>query len=213
VTVSKPAFIWGIREQESGGNYDAHNPSGALGAFQILASNLAEWSQEALGHTVTQDQFMGSPATQDAIADYKLGQLYDRYGPDKAAAVWYSGDPALVDSTAPQPGGPPVATYVREVIGHAEQAPAGVTLPLNTSVTPIVSGDDGTNSSGGGLLGLPKDIVHFFGKATDDLASLGRFFWAFTQPSTWVRIGAGWLGSLFLVAGVVCLGIAAMEHA
>ena len=66
-------------------------------------------------------------------------------------------------------------------------------------------------SSLGGLLSIPGDIVKFFGKATDDLTSLGKFFWAFTQPATWVRIGAGWMGAMFLVAGIVFLIMAGVQ--
>jgi hypothetical protein len=212
VTVTKAQFVWAIREQESGGNYRAGNPSGAMGAYQILRSNLAEWSKAALGHTVTADQFLNSPDIQDQIADYKLGSYYDKYGPERAAAAWYSGNPDLVDSTAPQRGGPPIATYVEEVMSKARSAPAGVTLPLSGGPHVPVGGGGLTDSSGGGgLFSIPKDIIAFFSKATDDLAATGKFFWAFTQPATWIRIGAGWLGTLFLIAGVVALGIAAME--
>ena len=211
MTVTKAQFIWGIRQQESEGNYRAGNPSGALGAYQILGSNLPEWSQEALGHRVTASEFLGNPHIQDAIADFKLGGYYDKYGPEKAASAWYSGDPNLVNSTRPQSGGPSVAEYVQSVMGHAAQAPPNVALPLsnapiNAGPTPKVEG-----TGGGGLLGIPGDIIGFFGKATDDLTALGKFFWAFTQPSTWVRVGAGYVGTMCLIAGVVCLGIAAME--
>ena len=212
MTVSKAAFVWAIREQESNGNYQAGNPSGAVGAYQMLASNIPGWSKEALGEPVTVGQFLKSPHIQDAIADYKLGQLFDKYGPEKAAAAWYSGDPDLYQSTAPQKGGPSIAQYVSEVMTHAREAPAGVSLPLsggaiNAGPTPKI--EDG--GGGGGLLSIPKDIVGFFSKATDDLVSTGKFFWAFTQPATWVRIGAGYVGTMCLIAGIVCLGIAAME--
>ena len=211
MTVTKEQFIWGIREQESHGNYSDTNPSGALGAYQILESNLPDWSKEAVGRVVSRSEFLASPHLQDAIADFELGRDYDRYGPERAAAVWYAGDPELVSSTAPQHGGPSVAKYVAEVMGHAAQAPPHVTLPL--SAQPIDAGgpDDSGGGGGGGLLSIPGDIIKFFGNATDDLTALGKFFWAFTQPSTWVRVGAGWMGAMCLVAGVVCLGIAAME--
>jgi hypothetical protein len=215
MTVTKAAFIWGIRQQESGGNYSAGNPSGALGAYQILGSNLPSWSKSALGYVVSASQFLASPHLQDAIADYKLGQLFDKYGPEGAASAWYSGDPSLANSTKPQPGGPSIASYVDSVMKHATQAPAGVTLPLseqpiNAGPTPtVIGGDD--DGGGGGLLDLPKDIIHFFGKATDSLTETGKFFWAFTQPATWVRIGAGYVGTMCLIAGIVCLGIAAMQ--
>ena len=211
MTVSKAAFIWGIRQQESGGNYkDRNSGSGALGGYQVMPSNLAAWTKEALGYTVSAQTFLDTPADQDAVADKILGGYYDKYGPEGAAAAWYSGDPGKANDTAPQNGGPSIADYVDQVMTHAKAAPAGVTLPLSgqQSSTGILEGDD---SGGGGLLGLPKEIVGFFTQATDDLTATGRFFWAFTQPATWVRIGAGYVGTMCLLAGIVCLGIAAME--
>jgi hypothetical protein len=214
MTVTKAAFVWGIRQQESGGNYQETNAgSGALGAYQILLSNLADWSRAALGHTVTREEFLASPQTQDAIADHELGRYYDKYGPEKAAAAWYSGDPNKVNSTAPQHGGPSIAQYVDEVMAHARSAPSNVVLPLSDTGTSAGPPPSVENEGGGdgGLLSIPKDIIGFFGKATDDLTSLGKFFWAFTQPSTWVRVGAGYLGTICLIAGVICLGIAATQ--
>jgi hypothetical protein len=211
VTVSKAAFIWGIRQQESGGNYQDKNAgSGALGGYQVMPSNLAGWTKSALGYTVSAATFLATPADQDAVADKILGGYFDKYGPEGAASAWYSGDPNKAGDTASQNGGPSIADYVDEVMAHARAAPAGVTLPLSgqQSVTGILEGDD---SGSGGLLGIPSDIVHFFTQATDDLTATGKFFWAFTQPATWVRIGAGYVGTLCLIAGIVCLGIAAME--
>jgi len=217
MTVGKAAFIWGIRQQESGGNYSAGNPSGAEGAYQVLSSNITAWTKKALGHSVTASAFLDSPAIQDDVADTILGGYYDSYGPERAAAAWYSGDPGLVNSNAPQPGGPSVAQYVASVMGHAAQAPSGVTLPLSgSSASGSSSGSSGsatdTSSSGGGLLSFPSEITGFFSSGVDDLAATAKFFGAFTRVSTWVRIGSGAFGALFLIVGFVCLGLAAAKE-
>jgi hypothetical protein len=86
-----------------------------------------------------------------------------------------------------------------------DAADAGFTIPGLGDVT------GGLGDVAGGLLSIPKDIIGFFGKATDDLTSLGKFFWAFTQPSTWVRIGAGYLGTICLLAGIVFLIMAGVQ--
>lgn len=55
------------------------------------------------------------------------------------------------------------------------------------------------------LISWPSDIVGFFSEAADDLSSTASFFSAFTETSTWVRIGAGIGGSVCVVAGLVFL--------
>jgi len=90
------AFLKAISGQESGGNYGARNrSSGAMGKYQIMPGNLggtrSGWDYEALGRDISSSQFMGSPALQEAIAQYKLRQYYNRYGPWGAAVAWYAG--------------------------------------------------------------------------------------------------------------------------
>ena len=215
----RAAFVWAIREQESGGNYRAGNPSGAIGAYQVLASHVADWTRKALGRELTPKQFLDSPAAQDQVADVILGGLYDQYGPEGAASAWYSGDPKLVHSTAPQPGGPSIAEYVREVMGHMAAAPAGLTLPLSgshatgpTGTAPAPGEGSGSSTQPAGILSWPSDVLGFFTGATDHLDAMARWFAAFTRPSTWVRIGAGGFGALFLIFGIVCLAKAAAER-
>lgn len=102
-----------IKSQESNNNYTATNPSGASGAYQILKSNFAGtgsgWDMEALGHDVSYNDFMNSPALQDQIAQYKLGQYLKKYGAAGAAAAWYGGEGSVKDmySTKTQVGGYP----------------------------------------------------------------------------------------------------------
>lgn len=55
------------------------------------------------------------------------------------------------------------------------------------------------------LISWPADIVSFFSKGTDDLADVGAFLAAFTRPSTYVRMGSGLFGSIFLLAGLFFL--------
>jgi muramidase (phage lysozyme) len=101
-----------ISGQESSHRYNAVNPqSGALGRYQVMPKNIAAWSKEALGYSITPRQFLNSPELQDKIVQHKLGSYLDegmratgnaddavRY----AAAKWYSGDGNNYRNTRPQ---------------------------------------------------------------------------------------------------------------
>lgn len=114
-----------IRGQESGGRYNATNPSGASGAYQILRSNFegkGGWDKEALGYDVSYSQFMSSPKIQDAIARYKLGQYMKSRGMAGAAATWYGGDWGYrnMHSRRPQNGYPSMYDYVMSILNRAK---------------------------------------------------------------------------------------------
>jgi hypothetical protein len=86
------SFLRAISKRESGGNYGAVNrDSGALGKYQIMPGNIPSWSKEALGHSVSANQFRNSPALQEKIAQYKLQQYYKQFGAQGAAVAWYAG--------------------------------------------------------------------------------------------------------------------------
>lgn len=85
-------FVSAISGRESGGNYNARNrDSGALGKYQIMPANIPQWSREALGHSISASQFYNSPNLQEKIAQFKLRQYYNKYGPEGAAVAWYAG--------------------------------------------------------------------------------------------------------------------------
>lgn len=114
-----------IRGQESGGRYNATNPSGASGAYQILRSNFegnGGWDREALGYDVSYSQFMNSPKIQDAIARYKLGQYLKSRGMAGAAATWYGGDWGYrhMYDKRPQAGYPSMYSYVMSILNRAK---------------------------------------------------------------------------------------------
>lgn len=114
------ALINAIRQQESGGNYGVQNGIGAMGAYQIMPSNIegpAGWDMEALGQNITGEQFLNSPQLQDKIAKFKLKNYFDQYGPEGAAKAWYAGPGnADLDSDGPQYGGPSVNAYADSVL-------------------------------------------------------------------------------------------------
>ncbi|MEV8530095.1 C40 family peptidase [Streptomyces sp. NPDC052000] len=83
-----------------------------------------------------------------------------------------------------------------------------------TSYRRIIGSASGAGTGGGsvqqaGLVGnlfsFPAEILNFFKTGVDDLNSTANFFAAFFKPSTYVRIGAGLIGFVFLGAGLLFL--------
>jgi len=95
-------------ESDGSGGYAALGPvltSGqykgqrALGKYQIMEGNIPSWSKEALGQSITPQQFYQSPQLQDRIAAYKLNQYYQKYGDwGHAASAWFTGGPLTAKS-------------------------------------------------------------------------------------------------------------------
>lgn len=110
------AFLAAERAQESSGNYAARSPAGALGAYQIMPSNLYGWSIQVLGYSVTPDEFIRNHALQDTIAaDILLGYV-NKYGYQGAAAMWFSGQPD--PNSQASDGGTTVQNYVSSVMSR-----------------------------------------------------------------------------------------------
>jgi hypothetical protein len=118
-----------IAQHESGAkSYSAigtMTPKGdvALGKYQIMRSNLPEWSKQALGREVSQEEFMNNPQIQEQIADHKIREYWSKYGNyNDVYSMWASGRPYskgknVVDPTTKKN----VAQYVAE-IGNENRA-------------------------------------------------------------------------------------------
>ncbi|MEM8602565.1 MAG: transglycosylase SLT domain-containing protein [Cyanobacteria bacterium P01_H01_bin.121] len=128
-----------IISQESNHNFQAINPdSGALGYAQIMPENLPRWSRDALGYTVTDEEFLANPELQRQIIEHRLNyywqQALDDSGGDKERAVlmvasrWYSGDPDLYTSTYPQfyngQRYPSIADYSQSILDRWQEQPS-----------------------------------------------------------------------------------------
>lgn len=84
-------------ESRGSGDYNAVGPTHerlgrALGRYQIMEANIAPWSKEAIGRSVSADEFMSSPQIQDQIFDHRFGQYVDRFGEEGAAQAWFGGE-------------------------------------------------------------------------------------------------------------------------
>lgn len=110
-----------IGQFESGGNYKAIGPktsSGdqAYGKYQIMGNNIPSWSKEALGYSITKEEFLSSPELQDKIAQYKMGKYFDKYGNiEDVASMWFSGKPAAKAGNAKDVIGTSVPKYISSV--------------------------------------------------------------------------------------------------
>lgn len=96
MALSWAAFLHGIQQIESGGNYNAVGPatrSGdrAYGKYQIMGSNIAPWGKQYLGRNISITQYRNSPKLQEELAQAVLRSYYNKYGADGAAAKWFSG--------------------------------------------------------------------------------------------------------------------------
>lgn len=109
----KTIFIDAERQQESGGDYLVVNAgSGALGAWQVMPSNLPGWLKESGQKPMSSYAYLHCASCQNKLAWVILGGAYDKYGARGAAAWWYCGKPTP-DATY---GNPPVYQYVNDVI-------------------------------------------------------------------------------------------------
>lgn len=99
--------------QESANNFRAVNPhSGALGYGQVMPFNVRRWSKEALGYSITPNEFLSSADLQLKIIEHKLSQYWrnalrlsggnEEIAVRMVASQWYSGDPTLYDKANPQ---------------------------------------------------------------------------------------------------------------
>ncbi len=99
VTVTRSPYSDAIKSIESGGDYSAVGPTHpkmgrALGAYQVMESNVGPWTKEVLGRELTPDEFLKDKEAQDAVFETKFEQARQKYGnPQDAASVWFSGRP------------------------------------------------------------------------------------------------------------------------
>jgi len=131
-------FAAAIRKIESGsyaGNYNAVGPvvtSGmyagdrAYGAYQIMGGNIAPWTKEVLGTSLSIKEFLGNQAAQDKVAYAKMGAAFDKFGNwSDTASVWFSGGPLAANSNRSD-GYTSVPSYVSQTQAAMDNYPGGL---------------------------------------------------------------------------------------
>ena len=95
---SMAKYAAAIRKIESTNRYHITANAGrgrtALGAYQVLDTNLASWTRAALGRAVGQAEFLRSPHLQDRVFHHRFGQYVKKYGAHGAARAWLGGEGA-----------------------------------------------------------------------------------------------------------------------
>lgn len=167
MSITLTQLLAGIRQIESGGNYSVVNSIGAVGAYQIMKGNIAEWTREALGYSMTWQQFRDSKAAQDKVAAYKLGLFFQKYGAAGAASMWFSGQPNPNSSASD--GGNTVAQYVQKVLAAAggSSSQGAYSSGGSAPVTPKLSMDELASQYGlsSALINSSKELKALFNQA------------------------------------------------
>lgn len=202
-------LLAGIRQVESGGNYSVVNSIGAVGAYQVMKSNIPSWTKKALGYSLTWQQFRDSPSAQDKVAQVVLAGYFAKYGAEGAASMWFSGQPNPNSSASD--GGNTVRQYVDKVIAASGGVPtATYSTSGGTAVTPKLSMDELAAQYGlsSALINSSSELKSLFNQAVKGSWTAELFtaklkntrWWAtqsdslrkyitlrYTDPATWAQ--------------------------
>lgn len=181
MTLSLEAFLYGIGQEESGGNYHITNVnSGAIGKYQVMPANVASWTLKALGHSLTVDQFAASAQAQEKVAQVILGGYYKKYGAEGAASMWFSGQ------ANPNKTGSDGSTTIRRYVDNVIRLSGGY--------------KGGSSGSGGGGSAVGSSIAPL---NLDQLASTYGLSSALINSSSELKglfkqaVKGGWSADLF----------------
>ncbi|MER9901599.1 phage tail length tape measure family protein [Mesorhizobium sp. M0130] len=159
-TGSMAAYASAIRSIESAGSggYSALGPwtngDRAYGAYQVMGNNIPSWSKDALGKSLTPDQFLADPAAQDAIFQKQFGKYLTKYGnPQDAASAWFTGGPLKSGAGATDVLGTSGSVYVDKFNAAVDKATQGLG-GLDTTVTKTIGSLAGGLGGTGGLASI-----------------------------------------------------------
>lgn len=189
MAVSFNQFFNAIAKQESGGNYKAVGVwvkgDRAYGKYQVMGANIGAWTEKYWTERLTPQQFLANPMAQEGVAYGQLKAYFDKYGPEGAAAMWYSGQ----SNPNKTYGNPPVNVYVRQVMQKAgADSGAAFTGP---------GGSSGSGSSGGkGTPSIdPATLARDYGFTDAMLKSIPELNAIFKKA-----VAGGWDGNKFKAA-------------
>lgn len=116
------AFMAAIGGLESGGNYNARNPSGASGKYQIMPSNWGPWAERAgLSRSAPR-----TPENQEIVARHIMSEYYQRFGNWRDVAIaWFAGPGAVgaAGAESRSDGNLTVREYADRIMARMGQAP------------------------------------------------------------------------------------------
>lgn len=171
----KEAFFASVEQQEDpNGDPNAVSSEGAVGIYQIMPGNWPAWSKEA-GYEGADPN---DEAAQRAVGRFKLGQYYDKYGPEGALVTWYAGEqngqrwvagePDAIDENGNHyawdkqlSNGPSIKEYVNSVMSR------------------IPKGAGGQNTGGSGGIDISKKVYYTVKPGKEgEVTNLGHSTWA-----------------------------------
>jgi hypothetical protein len=132
--------IAGIESSGWKNPYEALNPTThAIGKYQVMPANVAGWTQAALGHSMTPEEFKANPQAQEAVFRDQMQRNLQLYGPKDAASIWFTGKPFNVAGGAVKDAvGTTNANYVARATagldGGATFTPSQAPGPIDPSI-------------------------------------------------------------------------------
>jgi peptidoglycan L-alanyl-D-glutamate endopeptidase CwlK len=148
----------------------ASHPAGqALGKYQVMSYNVGPWTQQALGHAETPDQFRADPAAQEAVFRDQMTRTLASNSPADAASIWFTGKPlSQAGGAAKDVLGTTNASYIARATAGIPNASttlnsnllAAQNAPVSTTPGNASAGASGSNAStaataAAGALGTP----------------------------------------------------------
>lgn len=135
-----PAVMQGIAHVESGGAKNPYALVGphtgkmgrAIGKYQVMEANIPEWTKQALGQSLTPEQFLSSPDAQEKVAAYMVNKhLQAGDTPQDVGSRWLTGKPLDQAGNAKDLYGTTAEKYVKKMEEGMSPIPEG-TYAKNT---------------------------------------------------------------------------------
>ncbi|WP_370678214.1 tape measure protein [Pleomorphomonas sp. PLEO] len=164
------AYREAIGSIESGGDYSAIGPktsSGdrAYGKYQVMGNNIGPWTKDALGTSMSSQQFLNSPSAQDSVFNKQFGNSLAKYGnSNDAASVWFTGRPMATGSNATDILGTSGSQYVTKFTSKLETATNSLS-DMDDTVGKVANSLDST-IKGGSTTGGVSSLIGGGGATT-----------------------------------------------
>lgn len=190
-------FKRGIGMLESSQNYSAigkimetgaYKGDRAYGKYQVMGKNIPSWTKQALGYSLTPQQFLSNPDAQEKVFEYQSELNYAKYGNwDDVAAVWFSGQPLTGNNASDgQTNVPDYVKKMRKFMGVTEPTQVKIEgysdrVISNLKMGKIVGGQLVSASTGLEPKNVPAGDVTSLAAGRDLVAKLDKYKQVFTD--------------------------------
>ena len=169
----------GVRQTESSGNYRALGPvtkngDRAYGAFQVMGSNIPNWTLKALGYPMTKEQFLADDKAQEAVFNHQFGGYLQKYGnPQDAVSAWFTGRPVAQAGNASD-GYNNNGQYINKVFKNAGMPAVGQDpRSFQATGSDDMAGPTPAQPDASGTMDLPNNEQTNWGGIGSSLTNLG----------------------------------------